>query len=121
MVDTVGNRLGPRQTFRYIDDAGNAYNIRLDGSVSSAIGNAVATTAAPSLRATGAIPLSPRRVYLALTSDPNVRKNAVVCDAANALFTADGSTQVTINGVTWITTGTRGESRQFIPFEAPPT
>jgi hypothetical protein len=120
MVDQVGNRLGPRATFRYVDDAGNAYNVRLDESVGEGVGNAKATTGATALRVSGVIPISPRRVYLALQSDTSVRKSVVICDATNTLFTSDGSEEVTINNVTWITTGTRGESRQFIPFEEEP-
>lgn len=121
MVDTVGNRLGPRKTFVYTTDSSVDYNITLDESVATALGNPASTDGdLPILRASAARPLQPRYVLLALQSNPAIRKSAIVCENDNTTFAADGPTEVTINSVVWNVTGRVGEKRSTVPVDDPP-
>lgn len=115
MADTVGNRLGPRGTFVYTSDSLVEYNISLDRSVSIAVGNTLSTDAAlPNVRASGNRPIEPRYFLLALTATPTIKKKAIVCDADNTTFAADGASTLTINGVSWTVTGRVGEKRSSV-------
>lgn len=114
MADTVGNLLGPRAVFVYVTDGGTSYNIQLDDSVSSAIGNAESSTDLPVIRASGRKPFQPRYLLLSLDSNPTVKKTAIVCAVANPLFASDTSGSVTINGVAWSITGRVGEKASFL-------
>lgn len=120
MADTVGNRNGPRKTFVYINDGSVNFNISLDESVSTAIGNTASTNGAlPVLRATGKRPLEPRYILLALKSDLSVRKKAFVCDYTNSLFLSSMPSEVTINGVVWVATARIGEKRSTLQVDDP--
>lgn len=120
MVDTVGNRLGPRKTFVYINDGSVNFNISLDESVATAIGNTPSTNGAfPVIRATGKRPIEPRYILLALKSDPNIRKKAYCCDYTNSLFLSSAPTEVTINGVVWVATARIGEKRSTLMVDDP--
>jgi hypothetical protein len=115
MADTVGNRLGPRGTFVYTSDSLIDYNITLDRSVALAVGNTLSTDATlPIVRASGRRPIEPRSLLLALVSDPTITKKAIVSEADNTLFAADGASTVTINGVSWVVTGRVGEKRSTL-------
>lgn len=119
MVDTVGNRLGPRKTFVYVNDSSISFNISLDESVATALGNTPSTNAAlPVLRASGKRPLEPRYVLLALQSDPTIKKKAYVCDYTNPIYLSSARTQVTINNVVWEVTSRIGEKRTNVPVDA---
>lgn len=121
MVDTVGNRLGPRKTFVYVSDSSVNYNIFLDESVATALGNDPSTNGGfPILRASGKRPIEPRYVLLALQSDTSIRKKAIMGDYTNSLFLSSAPSQVTINGVIWIITGRIGEKRSTLFVDAPP-
>jgi hypothetical protein len=121
MADNVGNRNGPRKTFVYINDSSVNFNISLDESVSTALGNAPSTNGnLPVLRATGKRPIEPRYVLLALQSDPTVTKKAIICDYTNSLYLSSARSPVTINGVVWEITARIGEKRSNIPVDAPP-
>lgn len=120
MADNVGNLLGSRATFLYETDGGTSYNMLLDESVSSAVGNNLSTVNVAALRASGRRPIGPRYILLSLVSDPTVRKTAIICDAANPLFARDAAGTVTINGVAWNITGRIGEQASFLVLAPPP-
>lgn len=113
--DTIGNLLGPRKTFVYQSDSSVSYNITLDSSVSTALGNDASTNGAlPVLRATAARPLRPRYVLMQLKSDPKVRKKAIICDLVNSNFLSSAALDVTINNVVWTIVGRVGEKRSAL-------
>lgn len=115
MADNVGNRNGPRKTFVYINDGSVNFNISLDESVATALGNTPSTNGSfPVLRATGKRPIEPRYILLALQSDLSIRKKAIICDYTNSLFLSSAPTQVTINGVVWVATARIGEKRSTL-------
>lgn len=120
MADTVGNRLGPRKTFLYETDSLVEFNILLDESVASAVGNTASTDGTlPVLRASGTRPIEPRYLLLALQSDTSIRKKAIVGANDNSLFAADGPSTVTINSVVWVVTGRVGEKRTSVLVDDP--
>ena len=120
MADTVGNRLGPRGTYLYVSDSSVSYNVSLDDSVATAIGNTLSTNAAfPVLKATQRRPISPRYVLLQLQSDPAVSKRVIVGDVDNALWTSSAASTVTINGVAYTITGRVGERRSALKIGDP--
>lgn len=114
MADSVGNRLGPRAVFNYETDGGTNYNIQLDESVGTAVGNSESSTNLPVIRASGRKPFQPRYILLALGSDPTITKTAIICDVANPLFARDTAGTVTINSVAWNITGRVGEKASFL-------
>lgn len=114
MADTVGNLLGPRAVFLYQTDGGTSYNITLDQSVATAVGNELSTVNVVGIRATGKRPIAPRYLLLSLVSDPTVTKRAFICDPDNSLFARDAATTVTINGVAFNVTGRVGEQASFL-------
>lgn len=120
MVDTVGNRLGPRATFVYQTDGGVSYNIVLDDSVSSAVGNPRSTQSLlPVLKASQTRPIQPRYYRVQLQSDPRVTKSIIVCNPDALNWVNSGATNITINGVTFVITARVGEKR-FAPKVDPP-
>lgn len=114
MADTVGNRLGPRAVFLYVTDGGDTYNIQLDDSVATAVGNTESAAANPSIRASGRKPFQPRYILLALQSDPTITKTAIVGNPSNLLFARDVAGVVNINSVVWNITGRVGEKASFL-------
>lgn len=114
MADTVGNRLGPRAVYVYVTDGGTSFNIQLDKSVASAVGNIESTTNLPTLRASGRKPIQPRYILLSLVSDPTVTKRAIICDASLPLYDRDSGGTVTINSVPWNVTGRVGEKASYL-------
>lgn len=121
MADTVGNRLGPRATFVYINDTSINHNIRLDESVSEALGNTRSTNSSfPKQRASEKYPQEPRYVLMYLKSNPAIKKKAIVCDYTNPIFLSSAATEVTINSVVWVVSARIGEKRSTLPVDAPP-
>lgn len=115
MVDTVGNRLGPRGTFIYTTDNEVAYNIVLDNSVATAVGNLRSTQPLlPVLKASQSRPITPRYYRVQLASDPRVTKSVIACNPAALNWINSGALSITINGVAFIITARIGEKR-FAP------
>lgn len=115
MADTVGNRLGSRGTFDYESDTGTEYVISLDKSVSAAVGNVEsADVDKPVIRASQSRPIRPRYILLQLKSNPSVTKRAIIGDIANALWTSNAASEVTINSVVFVITGRVGEARSVL-------
>lgn len=120
MADTVGNRLGPRGTFVYESDTGISYNISLDRSVSTAVGNDLSTNGAlPVLRASQQFPLKARYILLSLDSDPNITKRVIIGDIENTIYQSSAPTSVTINGAAWTVTTRVGERRSVLKVDPP--
>lgn len=113
MADTVGNRLGERATFVYTTDGSEDVVFQQDRSVGLAVGNTLATTSTRPTSVTGRY-LRGRYLLLQGKDDPNIKKKVVVGDIGNSLFAAEGSQEVTINGVVFVTTGKVGESVSFL-------
>lgn len=112
MADTVGNRLGPRATFVYTTDGGVDYNIVLDESVSTAVGNPRSSQPLlPVLKASQSRPIQPRYFRVQLESDPRVTKSIIVCNPEALNWINSGSTGITINAVRFIITARIGEQR----------
>ncbi len=118
MVDTVGNRLGPRATFEYETDAQETVVYQGDRSVGLAVGNVLATTSARPISINSKY-LTGRYVLVELVSDPTVRKRIFIGDPLNTLFAADASQTVTINGAVFRTTGRVGEKVSFLAASEP--
>lgn len=114
MADSVGNTLGPRSTFVYESDAGVSYNIRLDESVGTAVGNAASTNAALPILCPSRF-LEPRYVLMQQTSDASIRKRAIIGDPANSLFASTAASTVTINSVEFTITGRVGQKSSTLP------
>lgn len=120
MVDNVGNRLGPRKTFVYISDGSINYNMVLDESVATALGNTPSTNSAfPRLYVSVGDDIQPRYVVMQLKADPSVKKSAVICDYTNSLFLSSVASEVSINGVVWVVTARVGEKRSTLTVDAP--
>lgn len=114
MADTVGNLLGPRAVFVYTTDGGTAYNVTLDASVATAVGNVQSSANNPALRASGRRPFQLRYILCSLQSNPATTKRVPVGNAANLLFARDVAGVVNINGVVWNITGRVGEKASFL-------
>lgn len=116
--DSQGNVLGPRGTFTYTDNAGVTYNISLDRSVATAVGNTLSDNAAlPNLTSSGTVPVSPRGIHVRSVDEPSKRKFIVIGDPANALFASKASSTVTINGEVYVVTGRRGEKSSTLAID----
>ena len=113
MADTVGNRLGERATFVYTTDGSEDVVYQQDRSVGLAVGNTLATTSTRPTSVTGRY-LRGRYLLLQGKDNPEIKKKVVVGDIGNSLFAAEGSQEVTINGVVFVTTGKVGESVSFL-------
>lgn len=121
MVDSVGNRLGPRKTFVYITDGSVNRNIVLDESVATALGNTPSTNSGfARIYVSAGEDIKPRYVILALKSDPTVKKKAVICDYTNSLYLTSVATEVSINNVIWVVTARIGERRLTLQVDDPP-
>lgn len=121
MVDTVGNRTGPRATFVYVDDGGNPFNIRLDESVAEAVGNARSSQPLlPVLRASGSFPLKPRYYRVQLNSDPRVTKSVIACNPEAINWINNAAFGITINSQPYTITARIGEQRFALKVDAAP-
>lgn len=112
--DAQGNILGERETFVYTSDAGVAYNIVQDGSVSRGAGNTIsASLANPSLPASQKRPIRPRYVLVSDGASQLKRKRIIIGSPTNPLFTGAQSTFIA-NGVSY-TVRTRVGERTSAP------
>lgn len=120
MVDTVGNRLGPRAVFTYETDALEVVSYVADRSVGLACGNVLSENPGRPISVNSRY-LRARYVLLQLESDPTVKKKVIIGDRENTLFAGDSSQEVTINSVVWQTTGRVGEAVSFLAASEPET
>lgn len=118
LEDNEGNVLGPRGTFTYQAGNGVTYNISLDRSVATAVGNTLSTNAAlPVISSGGVIPLSPRYILVRSVDEPSKRKRIIIGDPDNALFASAAASNVTINGEVFTVTGRVGEKSRTLPID----
>jgi hypothetical protein len=111
----MSNTLGNRKYFVYTDDTGEQYNILTDEDLGIAGGLTVATAGNPTLPRR----FKPRGVYVeAVVEGENVRK-FLVCSDTSPAYASNISTNVTIDGTVFQTTGRRGEKASFPRFDAP--
>lgn len=106
----AGNRLGPRGRFQYVSDTGDIYNIETDVDLATAGGLSVAVAGA------GQAPpkrFSPRGVYCQSNTGGILARRFVICDADFASYATTASTNITIDGEVFATTGRKGESLSF--------
>lgn len=102
----AGNLLGERRYYEYIDDAGNGFKYLTDQSLGQAVG-ATENDTNPDLPRR----FSPRILY---AEGPNgERKKVIVPTADNTAYARNTSTNLTIDGLTFSTTGRRGEKVSF--------
>lgn len=109
MADTVGNRLGPRSFFTYTTDNGEEFKVLQDESVANAVGNDPAGTGLPRLATSGTIPVTCRYVLLQGVTDESIKKKVIIGDPDNEIFNTLSASTVTINNVSFVTTGRVGE------------
>lgn len=118
--DTSGNVLGERATFAYTSETGQVYNMVLDNSVGAGVGNPYSTDASlPGLSASAQRPIRPRYINVEDVATGNIKKRIVVCNPSNAFFQGTDST-LTINGVEFVVTSSRGEQRVRYKLAVPP-
>lgn len=105
----AGNILGRRSYYTYTDDEANDYSIQMDDTLAAAVGATLgATDPAPPRR------FRPRRLFVERSVDGVIkRKELVVTDVNFAGYASNVSTNVTIDGLVWITTGRKGEALSF--------
>jgi len=111
--DTVGNVLGKRATFVYTTDGNEEVVFTQDRSVGLAVGNVLATTAQRPTSVNGRY-LRGRYLLVQGKTDPSLKKRITVGKIDNSAFAAEGSTEITINGTVFVTTGRVGEAVSFL-------
>lgn len=118
--DTSGNVLGERRTFEYVSETGQSYNMVLDNSVGAGVGNAYSSDASlPGLSASAQRPIRPRYINVEDVATGNIKKRIVICSPSNAFYQGTDTT-LTINGVDFVVTSSRGEQRIRYKVEAAP-
>lgn len=106
----AGNRLGPRARVQYTSDTGDIYNLTTDADLAAAglLPIAVAGVGqAPPRR------FQPRGVYCQSTVGGVLARRFVPCDADFAAYATSSSSNITIDGEVFATTGRRGETLSF--------
>lgn len=112
----AGNTLGQRGYFQYVDDNGSIYNILTDVDLGNAGDLTEATTGADQLPRR----FRPRGVYCEATIGGVIVRKFLVCSDTAAAYSTNSSTNVTIDGTVFQTTGRRGERVSFARFNAGP-
>lgn len=108
-MPTSGNTLGQRRYYLYEDDLGTAFTFQTDQTNGDAAGNELNDTN-PGLPRR----FKPRGVYCEAEVEGTIaRKFLVIGDVANPLYASNASQDVVIDGVTFSTTGRRGEQVTF--------
>lgn len=113
----AGNTLGPRKKVKYTTDSGVDIRLSLDADKANLAGAGLSTAIVGTIpKPTG---FKPRGVYVtgnvAADGDPvNYVRKFIVCAADSSLYASDQPQAVTIDGVSFVTTGRRGESQRFI-------
>jgi hypothetical protein len=106
----MSNSLGPKAYYRYTDDNGDNFTYQSDIGLATAVGAVLSDTDPP-------IPsrrFKPRVVLCQFRDGDNLlRKELIVPDPTSALYTANVSQTVIIEGTSFATTGRRGEQLSF--------
>lgn len=101
-----GNLLGERRYYLYTDDIGTAYKFQTDQTLGDAAGNTLNDTNPDLPRR-----FQPRGVYVE-DAEGN-RKFLVVGSRTNGVYASNASQDVPIDGITFKTTGRKGEKVSF--------
>lgn len=111
-----GQYLGNRESYIYVADDNNSYVILRDVTLANIPG--VDLTLATTANSVGSDDL-PKRftcrgVYWESTGQSLVRRKFLICGSRTSdLYTATGSTSLTIDGITGATTGRKGEQKSY--------
>lgn len=105
----AGNILGRRSYYAYTSDTGNVYSVLTDDSLAAAVGlTADASNPAPPRR------FQPRVLFVEFVSNAGLkRKSLIIGDTAQANYASNVTSNVTIDGVVYQSTGRKGESISF--------
>lgn len=106
----AGNTLGPRARVQYESDTGVIYNLTTDADLAAASGLPVAvagTGQAPPRR------FRPRGVYVQAVIAGALARKFIPCNADAAFYATASSSNITIDTVSFATTGRRGEQLTF--------
>ena len=108
-MPTSGNTLGVRRYYAYESDGGTAYKYQTDETLGTAM-NATLNDSNPNLPKR----FKPRGVYVQATvAGQTVRKFVIAPKNDNTTYAAESSTALVIDGVTFGTTGRKGEQLSF--------
>lgn len=104
-----GNTLGRRSYYAYTSDAGEGYSYLTDDDLATSVGATLDDTAAAFPRR-----FNPRGVYCRALVGGVVVNKFVVCPlTTTAAYSSNTSTEITIDGTVFNTTGRRGETMSF--------
>lgn len=104
-----GNTLGDRRYYAYQSDGQVSYKYQTDSDLGEAVGG-IENDSLPNLPRR----FRPRGVYIEAEVDGAKRRKFLICpDPLDALYGSESSQNVTIDTVTWQTTGRRGERLSF--------
>lgn len=106
----AGNTLGARGRYAYTSDTGEVYNITTDVDLATAVGLSPATVGTGSAKPSG---LSLRKVHCQATIGGKIVRKSLTVNADSALYDTDSPGTVTIDTVSFTTTGRKGESLSF--------
>lgn len=109
----------PPVPYKYTMDDGTDIIICLDETVASAAGNGLVKQTTASTLGGAPLRFQPRVVFWKGILDGKPRRKEIVCQADSTLFKKKGSSTLTIDGVSGVTTGRRGEKQSFICTVAP--
>lgn len=104
-----GNTLGSRKLYKYVDDVGTQLAYYTDEDLGAAVDADEPAEGATDLPRA----FEPRGVYCRGKENALLRKFLVIGDPASELYKTNLSKEVTIDGVVFVTTGRRGESKSF--------
>lgn len=104
----------PPAPYLYTMDDGTSIILCLDETVASAAGNGMVKQTTASTLGGAPLRFQPRVVFWQGVLDGKKRRKEVVCQADSVLYKKSGSSSLTIDGVTGVTTGRRGEKQSFI-------
>jgi len=116
-----GQSLGPRKKVSYETDANATIRINTDATLADLAGAGL--SAASGTTANKPLRFKPRGVYVqsqAIAADPNngivavpILRKFIICNKAGSLYTSDAPQSVSIDGISFTTTGRRGETQSF--------
>lgn len=104
----AGQTLGTRSFYAYTSDSGTVYSLLLDDTL-AAIGGLTADDSNPSPPRR----FRPRCVFVEGVVSGGIARKRIVCSQTAALYDSETSGSVTIDGVSFSSTGRRGESLSF--------
>ena len=105
----AGNILGARSYYGYIADSSTIYSIQMDDTLAVGVG-ATLDDSSPNLPRR----FEPRVVFCeAIVGGRTKRKQLVVTDPESVIWTSETTQNIDLDGVTFATTGKRGEKVSF--------